>query len=67
MKHSTHQHLPVASGKLIQEHKAKYHDAYAVKFTLELMASGEYERALESAQLRLSQPCWITSQDIGMA
>lgn len=48
------------------QHKRKYADAYAVKFTLELMSQGEYQRALDSAQLRLSRPCWL-NQDIGTA
>lgn len=53
----------VAEG-LRAQHRKKYADAY-VKFTLELMALGEYQRALDSAQLRLSRPCWINSLDIG--
>lgn len=45
----------------------QHHNALAVKFTLSLMEKGEYLRALESAQLRLSKPCWINSEEIGEA
>ena len=62
----THTHpTPDEPLGLRDAHRKKYADAYAVKFTLELMALGEYQRALDSAQLRLSRPCWINSLDIG--
>ena len=51
---------------LREQHKRKYAEAYAVKFTLELMSQGEYQKALESAKLRLSRPCWL-NYDIGTA